>query len=67
MIFIGGKKGYLCIDPLSHNIISEKAFEDEFVRAVGDSEHVYLVSKKHILAFNVKTGKKYGTESFRMK
>ncbi|MEQ8222476.1 MAG: PQQ-binding-like beta-propeller repeat protein [Candidatus Eremiobacterota bacterium] len=65
LIFIGGKKGYLCIDPSSHNIISEKAFDDEFVRAVGDPEHLYLVSKKHILSLDIKTGKEKWNRDFQ--
>jgi len=64
-IFIGGKKGYLCINPAVHELVSENVFEDEFVRAVGDSEHVYLVSTKRIFAFNVKTGKEIWNREFQ--
>lgn len=65
LIFIGGKKGYLCINPLTHEIVSEKAFEDEFVRAVGDPETLYLVSKKHIVSLDVKTGKEKWNKDFQ--
>jgi len=67
VVLVKGQNGFVSISPVTHEIISERKFEEELLVAVGDSEKFYIASEKKLWAVDANTGEILWEKGFEEK